>query len=189
MCVALGAATLQKQIDGRIQKDVGLKKHNKTECKTYGKNRSLRLQGYDYSTTTAYFLTICSAEKREFFSDWEFAKKVITCLKDCSDRCEYKMLAYCLMPDHLHLLVCPTEGARPVPKYIQTFKSLSTRIFWESHGKGKLWQRGFYDHIVRKNEDLVEIAKYILANPMRKRLSDDPEEYPFSWITDDFCVV
>ncbi len=166
-----------------------MKKDDRDKYKTYGKNRSLRLEGYDYSTPAAYFLTLCSFESKDFFSDEQLAEQIVTCLKECSIRCDYRLMAYCLMPDHLHLLVSPSEGARPVPQYVQAFKSLCTRAFWASYGEGKLWQRGFYDHIVRKEENLIEIAKYILYNPVRKWLSDAPEDYRFSGISDDFDLT
>ncbi len=166
-----------------------MKKNDRLRYKTFGKNRSLRLKGYDYSTPTAYFLTLCSAEGRNVFSETKLAEHVIDCLMDCSSRYDYKLLAYCLMPDHLHLLVCPNGGERPVPQYVQAFNSRSTRVFWQCSGNGRLWQRGFYDHIVRKDETLVEIAEYILANPVRKGLADDPVQYPFSGAAEDFSLT
>jgi putative transposase len=157
-----------------------MKQNKKIKYKTFGKSRSLRLKGFDYSTPGAYFLTICSSEGQEVFCDPNLASEVIKSLKEHSKRYCYKIYTYCLMPNHLHILVGLGEHARPVSQFMQCFKSLTTRMFWKLGGKGKLWQRGFYDHIVRKEESLIEIAKYILANPVRKGLTETTEEYPFS---------
>jgi putative transposase len=165
-----------------------MKKKDKTNYKTYGKNRSLRLDGFDYSTPTVYFLTLCSWRSQDVFSNPKLAEETIKCLEDCSKGFGYRVYAYCLMPDHLHLLLTPVKTGRSVSQYVQTFKSLSTRVFWKSLGKGKLWQRGFYDHIVRKEESLVEIIKYILANPVRKGLSQTPNEYPYSGTPDEITL-
>jgi REP element-mobilizing transposase RayT len=48
---------------------------------------------------------------------------------------------------------------------------LTTRIYWK-YGNGKLWQRGYYDHIVRNEEDFFECLKYIKNNPLKKKLKD-----------------
>jgi len=165
-----------------------MKKNGKNHYKTYGKNRSLRLKGFDYSTCTVYFLTLCSSKGKNVFSDPKLAEETINCLKDCSKRFGYRVFAYCLMPDHLHLLISPVDSGRSVSQYVQTFKSLSTRIFWRFSGTGKLWQRGFYDHIVRREESLVEIFKYILANPIRKGLSQTPDDYPYSGTPDEVTL-
>ena len=88
--------------------------------------------------------------------------------------------AYCFMPDHVHLLLAPTEGGHDPISFIQRYKSKSTRTYWETGGKGKLWQRGFYDHVLRKDEDIKKITRYILENPVRKGLVDDYRTYQFS---------
>ena len=165
-----------------------MRESEQSHYKTYGKNRSLRLKGFDYSTPGVYFLTLCSWKGKNVFYDPKLAKEIVNCLEDCSRQFGYKVYSYCLMPNHLHLLTSVSEGARSVSQYVQAFKSLSTRLFWRSFGKGKLWQRGFYDHIIRKEESLVEITKYILANPVRKGLSDTTDEYPYLGMLDEIML-
>ena len=91
------------------------------------------------------------------------------------------------MPDHLHMLLNPAESNLTVSKFIQMFKSQTGFYHRKEHG-GLLWQRGFYDHIVRKNEDLVKIAEYILSNPVRKDLVEKTEDYPYSGMWDEVEV-
>jgi REP element-mobilizing transposase RayT len=62
-------------------------------------------------------------------------------------------------------------------EFVRRFKGRSTRVFWQHGGKGKLWQRGFYDHILRAEEGLPEVARYILANPVRAGLAQDFRTY------------
>ncbi len=88
--------------------------------------------------------------------------------------------AYCFMPDHVHLLLSPAENGRDPIAFVQGYKSRSTHIYWGEGGTGKLWQRSFYDHILRKHEDVKKIARYIFGNPVRKGLVEDYRSYPFS---------
>jgi REP element-mobilizing transposase RayT len=83
------------------------------------------------------------------------------------------------MPDHLHLLVQAKEGCQSLERFIGAFKNITTRLYWQQGGKGKLWQRGFYDHIVRRDEDLATISGYIMDNPVRAGSVEEPEQYPW----------
>ena len=63
---------------------------------------------------------------------------------------------YCLMPDHLHLIVQLTSSN--LLGMVSEFKSISTRVWWSHGGKGRLWQPSFYDHGIREAEDFEAIA-------------------------------
>lgn len=69
--------------------------------------------------------------------------------------------------------------------WVRDFKKYTTRISKEDMHVNKLWQRGYYEHIVRKNEDLLEMAKYIVNNPLRKGLVSKSEDYRWQGI----CVM
>ena len=90
----------------------------------------------------------------------------------------FSVLAYCLMPDHVHLLVeGKTEHAN-----LRRFAKMSKQRSGAAHaltGGGKLWQDGYYDRVLRKDEDVKQIARYILENPVRARLVKDPAKYPY----------
>jgi len=70
------------------------------------------------------------------------------------------------------------EGSNLI-KMIKQFKQLTGYYFKQDTGRG-LWQKSYYDHILRKQEDVVSIVRYILENPVRKGLVKHPDEYPFS---------
>ena len=87
------------------------------------------------------------------------------------------------MPDHLHwLLDCAEKAARAV----SDFKSLSTHLLWDLGFRGKLWQRSYFDHVIRDSEGLAETVRYVLANPIRAGLSQHVDEYP--WAYDRFGI-
>jgi putative transposase len=148
------------------------------------RKNSLRLKHFDYSTPRAYFITICSHEGKKVFSNKELARAIIKCLKENKAKRDFKIYVYCLMPDHLHILLNPCDSNVPVSRFTQAFKSQTGFWYKKQHG-APLWQRGFYDHIVRKNENLIRIAQYILNNPVRKGLVKEAEQYPYSGMIDE----
>ena len=86
---------------------------------------------------------------------------------------------YSLMPDHFHLLLSPKEDGRSMLTFVDQFKGKSTRVSWSHGWQGKLWQPHSYDHLVRREESLIEIAEYLLYNVVRAELVEKPEDYPW----------
>jgi putative transposase len=146
--------------------------------KTWGKSRSARLSGFDYrSKAIVYHIVIGSRQKRPEFVSGEINKQIIEIIDTACSIHGYGLLAYCLMPDHLHLLVQANTGATILAGFIRAMKSFCTR----SIGKG-LWQRGYYEHIMRSYEDVRKTAEYIINNPVRKGMVRRAEEYPWGGI-------
>ncbi len=82
------------------------------------------------------------------------------------------------MPDHIHLLLSPSNICS-ITRFIGSFKSLCARKGWINFGLEKsFWQKRYYDHFLRKDEDIKEVALYILNNPVRKGLTTEWVEYP-----------
>ena len=67
---------------------------------------------------------------------------------------------------------------------MSAFKRYTTRVINELFGIKPLWQKNFYDHVVRKEEPLIKIAEYIVNNPIRKGIVSEWEEYPYSKIVE-----
>jgi len=149
--------------------------------KTFGKQRSLRMPGYDYRESRAYHITWGTFKQRTLLTDKGLASEVAGILEEEAGRTLTDLYAYCVMPDHVHVLLQPNGGN--LIQYAQAVKGKTTRIYWKLGGTGELWQRGFHDHILRCEESLHGIAQYILANPVRAGLTDDIVAYPFSGST------
>jgi len=164
-------------VDGRTRGNHGYK--------TFGRNRSLRLPAFDYASPHAYFVTVGTYQKLPLLSEPRRAEVVFDCLIWCRDRYGYAVYAYCLMPDHVHLLATPVDGAIGLPGFIGAFKSLSTRSIWKQGHQGVLWQKHYYDHIVRGEESISSIADYILDNPVRRGIVSSRDAYHFSGVLDE----
>ena len=87
--------------------------------------------------------------------------------------------AYCVMPDHVHLVLGPSESC-DIVTFVGQFKNLAQRALWELGVRGKVWQRSFFDHFLRADEQVGTVVDYVLDNPVRAGLVASRYEYPFS---------
>ncbi len=103
----------------------------------------------------------------------EFGSACVAVLRGLRTATGAPVHAYCLMPDHVHLLVGASETISVVA-FVQRWKSLCYRE-WVAlgHQPRSPWQRSFWDHGLRVDEDLIAVAKYILRNPVRAGMVDD----------------
>ena len=150
------------------------------------KRRSIRLRDYDYSNAGAYFVTICTYHRQCALSEvvgetivmnpvGEAIAQIWQSLPERFPNIEID--AWVIMPNHLHGVVGITDRAssKPLGQLIGAFKVLSTRRANAIRRtvRAMLWQRNYYEHVVRTEADLERIREYIAMNPAR--WSDDPE--------------
>jgi REP element-mobilizing transposase RayT len=90
----------------------------------------------------------------------------------------FAVLAYCLMPDHAHLLVEGTTSQSDLRRFVKATKQSSGRIYSGVYGC-RLWDEGYYGRVLRKDTDVREIARYIVWNPVRAGLAATPAQYPY----------
>jgi REP element-mobilizing transposase RayT len=96
---------------------------------------------------------------------------------DAADKTSFTLLAYVLMPDHLHVLLKGSAESN-LSSLTKRFKQ-ETGFWFKAKSKGQqLWQKSYHDHVLRREEDLHEVALYIAANPVRAALAADWEGYP-----------
>ena len=82
------------------------------------------------------------------------------------------------MPDHLHLLVETTTDASNLQEFVRVFKQCSS-YHWKTVFGHVLWQRSYFEHVLREGESPVKAARYLLANPLRAGMVESVEDYPF----------
>jgi REP element-mobilizing transposase RayT len=159
------------------------------------RRKNLRLEDFDYAQEGAYFITICTYNRKCLWgeiidndvrlNDWG---KIVESewLQTAILRPYVRLDAYAVMPNHFHAIlflqdqeratqrVAPTETARPsglMPRSIGAivgqFKSQVTKRLNSTTGKEPIWQRNYYEHIIRDEDDLNRIREYIEYNPAR----------------------
>jgi len=147
----------------------------------YPGRKRLRLLGHDYGEPGwAYFLTIRPREGTRPFENRRLAAEAANTLLTLQALSGVGVLAYCIMPDHVHLVCWTPDGSASIPSFVRRFKSFVARTARACGCSDRLWQRYCYDHIVRKSEDLPGMCEYVVANPVRKGLVVEVEDYPFA---------
>jgi len=149
------------------------------------KRKQIHLEGFDYADyNSVFFVTLCAFDKQQYFTRHELAKIIVDEI-DYRVKCahEVEVFAYCIMPDHVHLLMKLKEKyGKTLQNWVAAFKRYTARNAGEEFGVRPLWLKNFYEHVVRKEESLEKIAEYIVNNPVRKGLVDDWRKYPYSKI-------
>lgn len=141
------------------------------------KRTRIRIKDFRYTGSYAYFITICAFDKQTYFTDNDVINSLLRDLKEEADRFRFSIYAYCFMPDHLHLLLIGDEESDLI-KFIKIFKQ-KTGYYFKRHFGKPLWQRSFFDHVIRKREYIIDVAGYIFDNPVRKEMVDDFRKYPY----------
>jgi|SRR5687767_1201492 putative transposase len=140
-------------------------------------SRPPRLLGFDYLGPYQYFLTFCTLERRATFLDSGVVAVVLMQFRRTAQTAAFVILAYCLMPDHVHLLVEGSSETSDLRRFAKRAKQSAAQAY--SHRfKGRLWQEGYYDRVLRPGEDPRVIARYIVENPVRAGLVRSALEYP-----------
>ena len=159
------------------------------------KRKSPRLEGYDYSLPGAYFVTLCTKEKKCLFSNivgaiHESPENILTpygeyvrqAIEVLPDRFGILIPKYVIMPNHLHLIIVieqqkserairesPLQKRSVIDKAIGFLKMNSSKNIHNTY-KESIWQKSFHDHIIRGDEDYLKIWNYIDTNPLKWEL-------------------
>jgi REP element-mobilizing transposase RayT len=138
--------------------------------------RALRIGRYS-QPGNVYLVTSVVKNRLPIFSDTQIACRVLTEMEQLHESGVVHSMAWVVMPDHLHWLFALKAGS--LPALMQALKGRSAFAVNKAHGAKTLtWQKGYHDHGVRAEEDLVEMARYVVNNPVRAGLVRQREEYP-----------
>ncbi|HEX6110201.1 MAG TPA: hypothetical protein VFZ02_12385 [Ktedonobacteraceae bacterium] len=144
--------------------------------------RSIRMQGYDHSDPGAYFVTICTDERRYLFGEiiddemhlndiGQAVQWIWNALPERFPTVELDQ--YIIMPNHIHgiIILHPYEGAMncapTLGLILRTFKALATHYLHAAGASDFARQRNYHEHITRKEGNLDGIRQYIIDNPLR----------------------
>jgi len=175
------------------------KPFNNNKDVSFPSRQGPRLSMYDYSSAGYYFVTICTRHRECLFGEIikdamslnVAGQMVASVWSDIPKRFDQLSLGpFVVMPNHIHGIIILKNGigvgadlvsARPcLSRVVQAFKSTSTNEYiravkqkgWDKFDK-TLWQRSFYDHVIRNEQDLSRIQEYILNNPLRWAMDEE----------------
>lgn len=156
--------------------------------------KDLRLKHYDYSQVGYYFVTLCTENKERILCDIVGEQSVgvgfhadptirLTAIgKDVEKSIlilpilynGVQVDQYVIMPNHIHLIIALEggHGNPPLQDIVGRMKSFTTKRYNEIKGEKylRLWQRNYYEHVIRKDSELHEVREYIVNNPAKWEL-------------------
>ena len=160
--------------------------------------KQIRLENYDYSSNGAYFVTVCTKDRQRILSDitvgaihespavklTKYGEITIGALAKTENRFDNATITdYVIMPDHIHIVLVlldkkrairesPLQKRSELSKIIGFFKTSVSKEIHKMNPDLDVWQRGYFEHIIRNENDLYEIRKYIENNPKKWVLED-----------------
>ncbi len=144
------------------------------------RRKDIRLPSKIYANPSHVFsITVCTWQRAPLFENPAYATTLTKSLHQGLFAERTKLFAYCLMPDHLHLLISPYTDS--LSNLMGRWKSFIAYQLMRKGLKEKCWQRSFYDHALRKKEDIKSTAQYIINNPVRAGLVNQWQDYTHSW--------
>jgi putative transposase len=141
--------------------------------------KGIRLEPSAYQQGHCFSVAITTAHRAKHFKKPDTVCLCLDALSETAQRYHASVFAYCFMPDHLHLLVAMAPGADLV-QLVRHFKQFSAYRFRRECLSAQLWQARFYDHALRSEEKVLDVARYIWENPVRAGFAQSPAEYPYS---------
>lgn len=158
--------------------------------------KPLRMSHYDYNTPGAYFLTFCTHNRKHFLScivgtihespehQLTICGQIVDAvIRNIPPHLHVTIDQYVIMPNHVHLIAViteedvlreiresPLQSRSIMSKLIGYIKMNASKAIRQHYGDDAVWQRGYYDHVIRNREDYTALAEYIQTNPLRWEL-------------------
>jgi putative transposase len=128
-----------------------------------------------------YHVTWSTNARVALFVDAELARVACAALNRVRSECAIELLSWVLMPDHFHAVVRLNEIASLGKTVARTKAAMAGAVNLATHAErgASIWQVGFYDRAIRREEDLFSVNEYVIANPIRAGLVNDLREYPW----------
>ena len=123
-------------------------------------NGAPRIKGFDYRGVYCYSLTVCVAGRRRLLTCPDLVNGILDQIVQRAREHHFALIAYCAMPDHLHLLAQGTRDTSDLRAFVRAWKQATGWTFRRRHGD-QLWQTGYFDHVLRSDESIQSHASRI----------------------------
>lgn len=129
---------------------------------------------------SCYHIITRGNQKQTVFLEEDDFKTYLKKLKEYTKRFKAKLYSFCLMPNHVHLILEPQESKK-LAKLMQGLNLSYTLYFNRKYNKvGHLWQDRFISKVIYKDEYLLDCIQYIESNPIRAAIINNPQDYAWS---------
>jgi len=126
-----------------------------------------------------YFVTFCSYRRRQILNNSTVFSAFVSFSTEGLSLHNVAVGRFMIMPDHVHLFVRGNKEFK-LGVWVQSLKSALTRRLLDTGLNRPLWQRGFFDHILRSSESYTEKWNYVFMNPVRRGYVKNPDDWPYT---------
>lgn len=127
-----------------------------------------------------YFITVCTQQRRPILATATATALLIEEWRSALDRHGWAVGSYCVMPDHVHFFCTDAACKTTLFGFVGTWKEWTAKRLKRGLGlDGVVWQKGFFDHLLRSSESYSEKWEYVRNNPVRAGLVATPPDWPF----------
>ena len=141
--------------------------------------RPPRLPAISYRGPQRIFVTMCTFQRATVFADAQHVAPVRDHLLRTATAYDVEVLAYCFMPDHVHALLAGRSDRADAAACVAMFRQRSGYQHRRRTSR-RLWQEGYFDRVLRSEDQTRAVVSYIVGNPVRAGLCQRPGDYPFS---------
>jgi REP element-mobilizing transposase RayT len=128
-----------------------------------------------------YFITICTEQRKPILADAKIVKILVDEWTGALNRRGWAIGSYVVMPDHIHFFCTDGEMGTTLSRFIGAWKEWTSKFIARQCGMDSpIWQKGFFDHLLRSDESYSEKWNYVRNNPVRAGLVRDADDWPFS---------
>ena len=143
----------------------------------------------NYVEGGSYFFTMVTKNRKPFFLDPSSCELFMAGVEKVKSRYSFELDAYCILPDHIHLLVSLTKGVSNYSNIIKELKRSVTMSIRNHFNQPELviWQNRFWEHTIRDERDMQTHYDYIHYNPVKHGYADSVDQWKWSSIDREFC--
>jgi putative transposase len=125
-----------------------------------------------------FFITACTHERRNILSNSQAAAILVEEWTIAKERYDWHIGRYVIMPDHVHFFCAPGNEAQDLSVFMKFWKEWTSKRIKKKCGiEGHVWQREFFDHLLRSDESYVQKWDYVFNNPVRAGLAKEANDW------------
>ena len=132
-----------------------------------------------YIGMRGYFITINTYNRKKYFIHEHIVFSLVTYLKQVAQQEKFDVVVFTYMPNHVHFVLLGKNESSNVCRFMKSYKQLTGYKFKQTFGS-RLWATSFHDHVLRKEESIKSVGRYVLKNPVRAGLVKNICDYKFS---------
>ncbi|HTS17484.1 MAG TPA: transposase [Verrucomicrobiae bacterium] len=129
-----------------------------------------------------YFATACTYRRQPILAATAVADILTEEWRAAAERHRWLVGRYVIMPDHVHFFCSVQSNAKRLSEFVRLWKQWTTKravAALAKRGPARLWQQGFFDHVLRSEESYAQKWEYVRQNPVRAGLISHAEDWPF----------